>query len=146
MEQGSQEHQILELRGPSGSLSFQALLMGDNHEAAYAVIAVDSHGFKGASSFHFEASRLASFVEGLDGLRRAGEHEAVFEVPSYPDCRIVVQPAHSPEFALVKGIIGSVVGMAPGLAYRLSVRFGFEFERSQLNQLSNLYWSRPHVG
>jgi hypothetical protein len=146
MEQGSQQHQILELKGPNGSLSFQALLMGDNQEAAYAVIAAESHGFKGSSSFHFEAARLASFVKGLDGLRRGGDQEAVFEVPSYPDCKIMVQPAHSPGLALVKGIIGSVVGVAPELSYRLSVRFGFYFERSQLDRLSSLFWSRSHVG
>ena len=146
MEQDSQRHQILELTGPHGSLSLQAVLMGDNHEAAYAVIAAENGGFKGSSSFHFEATRLASFVRSLDRLRRGEDHEAVFELPQYPDCKIIVRPAHLPEFASVEGIIGCVIGVAPGLGYRLSVRFGFYFERRQLDQLCNLFWSRSHVG
>src|SRR4051812_11985303 len=146
MEQDPQRYQILELRGPHGSLSLQAVLMGDNQEAAYAVIASENGGFKGSSSFHFEASRLTSFVRGLDKLRRGEDEEIVFELPQYPDCKIIVQPAHLPEFASIRGIIGSVIGVAPGLGYRLSVRFGFYFERRQLDQLCNLFWSRSHVG
>lgn len=79
MEPDSQEHQILELRGPHGLLSFQAVLMGDSQEAAYAVIAAENGGFKGSSSFHFEANRLASFVKGPDRLRHGEDQEAVFE-------------------------------------------------------------------
>jgi hypothetical protein len=146
MEQDSQEHQILELRGPHGSLSFQAVLMGTGQEAAYAVIATENGNFKGSSSFHFEAARLAAFARSLDRLRRGEDQEAVFELPQYPDCRIIVQPAHLPEFASVRGIIGSVIGVAPGLGYRLSVRFGFYFERKQLDQLCELFWARSHVG
>jgi hypothetical protein len=146
MEPDSQKHQILELDGPHGSLSFQAVLMGDNQELAYAVIAAQNYGFKGSSSFRFEAARLASFVKGLDRLRRGEDREAVLEVPQYPDCKIIVQPAHLPQFASIKGIIGSIVGVAPGLGYRLSVRFGFYFERKQLDQLCNLFWSRSHIG
>ncbi|HMN46867.1 MAG TPA: hypothetical protein PKE27_19975 [Povalibacter sp.] len=145
MENESQEHQILELGGPHGSLTLQALLMGDHEEAGYAVIATEADGFKGSSSFHFDAIRLAAFVRDLDRLRQGEDGKAVFELPQYPDCQIIVQPAHAPEFASVKGVIGSVVGVAPGLGYRLSVRFGFYFERRQLDQLCNLYWSRAHV-
>jgi hypothetical protein len=145
MDQDSQSQQILELRGPHGSLSFQALLMDDHQEAAYAVIAVENSGFKGSSSFHFEATRLTSFVMGLDRLRRGDDQEAVFELPQYPDCQIIVQPAHLPEFASMRGIIGCVAGVAPALGYRISIRFGFYFERKQLDQLGNLFWSRSHV-
>jgi hypothetical protein len=146
MQQDSQRHQILELKGPHGSLSFQAVLMGHNQEAAYAVIAAENGGFKGSSSFNFEATRLASFVKALDKLRRGEDKKAMFELPQYPDCKITVQPAHSPEFASIDGIIGSVIGVAPGLGYRLSIRFGFYFERKQLDQLCNLFWSRSNVG
>ena len=145
MENDTQKHQILELRGPHGSLSLQALLMGGDEEAGYAVIATESEGFKGSSSFHFEATRLAEFVRDLDRLRQGEDREAVFELPQYPDCKIIVQPAHSSEFASISGIIGSVVSVAPGLGYRLAVRFGFYFERKQLDQLLDLYWSRQHV-
>jgi len=141
-EEGSQKHQILELKGPGDALSFQAVLMGDNHEAAFAVIRVECRGFSGAASFQFEATRLATFVRGLDGLRRGGDQPAVFELPQYPDCNIVVGRTREPELAFARGVIGSVVGSAPDRAYRLAVRFGFHFERGQLDQLTNLFWAR----
>lgn len=146
MEEKAEERPILELKGPHGRFSLQALLMGDDGEAAYAVIAAESGGFRGSSSFHLASVSLASFVKDLDRLRRGETARAVFELSQYPDCKVVVEPAQRAEFASIHGVIGSMAGMGPDVSYRWAVRFGFYFERAQLARLSELAWSRGFVG
>jgi hypothetical protein len=109
--------------------------MDDHQEAAYAVIAVEHSGFKGSSSFHFEATRLASFVKGLDRLRRGDLQEAVFELPQYPDCQIIVQPAPCLSSRPSEG--SSALLQASPLRWAIGSRSGSDFTLSGNSWISS---------
>lgn len=84
MEQETEERPILELKGPHGRFSLQALPMGDDNAAAYAVVSAESGGLYGSSSFHLASASLASFVRDSGCLRRGEDAQAAVRASSIP--------------------------------------------------------------
>ncbi len=111
---------------------------------AYLTVRVSSSGFRGQNELWVLAAALRSFCQSLVALERDRRGEAVLESVSPDELRIVVRSVDSRGHMAVEGYTGYAV-QREGFRPWHSVRFGFEFDPSQLVRALSVDWVRRNA-
>ena len=111
---------------------------------AYLTIRVSSEGFTGHNDLWVHSSVLRSFCQALFALERDRKGESVLESISPDELRMVVRSIGSRGDMLVEGLTGYEVQRENSRPWH-SIRFGFEFDPSQLLRAVSVHRVKRNV-
>jgi hypothetical protein len=115
-----------------------------SRDDAYVTVRVSSAGFTGHNDLWVLAPVLQSFCQALTALESNRRGEAVLESISPDELRLVVRSVDSRGHMAVEGSTGYHVQRESTRPWH-AVRFGFEFDPSQLEKAVNTEWVRRNA-